>query len=204
MPVAKSNSVPRELIPPGTYLAIVNGVFDLGTQDGGQYGPQHKVLISWELHKRSGPVKNKDGKVATISKFYTLSFGDKANLRKDVEGLLNRKFDKEEAKRGYDVGQLLSEPCRLQIVHEKKTDGSMRDTVATVMGLDADEDKPAAETSHLLYDLAPGQPFDSNVPEWIRDMVRKSLEWTEHDDSPAPHASQIPASKGAVDDDIPF
>jgi hypothetical protein len=210
MPItAKSNSVPREVVPQGSYLAIVIGVYDLGTQNGGQYGPQHKVLFTWELHKRSGPFKNKQGNVVTINKFYTLSFGEKATLRKDVEGMIARTFTKEEAKNGFDVEQLLGKACRIQIVHEKKNDGAISDRVGSVMALDEEENAPEAELDQFSYELDPSKGVSESVPEWIRKMIWASTEWQEKENGePAPDSGgkkpATPVTQAEADEDIPF
>jgi hypothetical protein len=120
MPVAKSGGS-REPVPQGTYLAVVVGCYDLGTQQGGKYGPKHQVLLQYELHsKKKGVVRNKEGDPVLISAWYGLTFSDKSVLRKHTEAILQRSFTAEEAKEGYDVANLVDMGCRVSVLHKDK------------------------------------------------------------------------------------
>lgn len=220
---ATSTGEARELIPAKSYLAVVCGVYDLGTQSGGAYGAKHQILIAWELHNRKGPVRDKEARVLTISNFYTLSFGDKANLRRDVESMLNRRFTETEAKEGYDVEDLLGIACRLQVEHGFKADNTPKDLVGSIMALDEDDEQPKPELNHVYFEIiGPSCDIPKEVPEWIQKIIKKSPEWLGKDATsernPAPARAPLlpqrrPAPAGVSgssadddddDDDIPF
>lgn len=175
--VARQSGEVREPVPAGNYFGVCVGVYDLGTQPGGQYGPRHQVVLQFELHKKKGVCRNKEGKPLTISNFYSLSFGEKANLRIDVQKILGRSFTDEEAKQGYDVTQLIDRACRLTIEHSKKEDGSTRDQIGAFMPLDEDDPKVTPETDGIVYELNVGEDVSSAVPEWIRKRIEQSAEW---------------------------
>lgn len=215
---ATSTGEARKLIPAKSYLAIVCGVYDLGTQAGGTFGPKHQILLMWELHNRKGPVRDEEGRNLTISNFYTLSFGDKANLRRDVESMLNRNFSEAEAKEGYDIENLIGLPCRLQVEHGFKADNTPKDLVGSIMALDEDDAPPRAELNHVYFEITgPDCEIPQTVPDWINKIIKKSPEWTGHASvkpagttaarsEPARRPSPIPA-RGDDDDDesgIPF
>ena len=44
-----SPSTPRQLVPAGAHIAICIGVYDLGLQEGGTYGPKPTVMFSFEV-----------------------------------------------------------------------------------------------------------------------------------------------------------
>lgn len=210
--LATNKAEKRDLIPAKTYLAIVCGVYDLGTQTS-QFGDQHQIYISWELHRAKGPVRDKEGRVQTIGKFVTLSFNEKANLRKDiVQPMLGRTFTEDEAKSGYDVEQLVGLACRLQVDHVVKPDKSIRDQVGSIMALDEDDDAPRPELNHVYFEISGiGCDIPREVPEWIGKMVKKSPEWTGKSNTPAAKQpidgddDDVKPTDNSVDEDkVPF
>lgn len=176
---AKQSGETREPVPAGNYFGVIVGVYDLGTQEGGKFGPKHQVVIQFELHSKKGVKTNKEGKPLLMSKFYNLAFGTKADLRADVESILNRAFSEEEAKEGYDVTQLIDQACRLTVKHDKREDNSVSDFINTISPLDDDDPDLHPESDSIVYELDPGKDFADNVPEWIRKKVRLSQEWKE-------------------------
>jgi hypothetical protein len=186
---------PRELVPAGSYFGVVCGVYDIGTQAGGQYGPKRQMVVTWELHKRKGPARNAAGNILTISNFYSLSFGSKSNLRKDVEAMNGSAFaDGSE----YDVEEMLGKACRLQVVHEKKADGSPRDAIGSFMPLDDDDTPPRGELDERYFEVTDHVVRHNDVPDWvpswIAKRVRESAEMGGSKGTPAASASAAPAN----------
>lgn len=209
---AKDEGEPRKPIPAGNYFAIVCGVYDIGTQTGGQYGPKHQIIVQWELHKRKGPMRNEKGDVMTTSNFYGLSFGDLSNLRHDVEAMLGRKFTAAEAKSGYDIEELLGKPCRLQIVHDTKADGKIKDMIGTIMPLDEDDEKPKGEVDEVYFEInLHDLTVPSSVPEWVAKIIRRSSEFIGEKAGTATgggssgrQTARVGVGAPMQDDDIPF
>jgi hypothetical protein len=87
----------------GMHDAICCWVVDLGTQKNTAYDiDQHKVLITWELPRETFEA---DGGVfvpKVLSKFYTLSLHQKANLRSDLESWRSEGFTEAELE-GFDL-----------------------------------------------------------------------------------------------------
>lgn len=208
--VAKQTGDAHKPVPAGNYFGVLIGVFDIGTHASPKYGPQHQVVMQFELHKKKGVARNDAGKPLTISKFYTLSFGEKSNLRADVERILGRKFTEEEAKKGYDITELIDRACRLTIVHEE-SDGKTRDKIDAVTALDEDDPAIKGESDTVVHDDIDSEPGD-DVPEWIANLVRKSAEWSKkgggNGKATAKTNGHAKASARAAgdddDDDIPF
>lgn len=188
---------PRELVPAGNYLGRVCGVYDIGTQAGGMYDPKHQIVVTWELHKRKGPARNGKGEVLTISKFYTLSFHEKATLRKDVEALLGQSFDDGTE---FDVESLLGMSCRLQVVHTKKQNGDPRDAIGALMPLDDDDSVPKPELDDVYFEIRPDHAIPDNVPKWVRKKVEESVEYGGKSNG----TTRAPVAAGVADDDIPY
>lgn len=190
---------PRELVPAGNYIGRICGVYDIGTQAGGMYDPKHQIVVTWELHRRKGPARNGTGAVLTISKFYTLSFHEKATLRKDVESLLGQSFDDGSE---FDVESLVGLSCRVQVVHQKKANGDPRDAIGALMPLDEDDPTPKPELDDVYFEIRPDHAIPDNVPKWVQQKVSESLEYGGGKKNGAPRPA--PVGAGAVDDDIPY
>jgi hypothetical protein len=206
--MAKSggNGEPRELVPAGGYFAVVCGVYDIGTQAGGMYGPKRQFVVTWELHKKSGPATDSQGRALTISNFYTLAFSEKANLRHDVESMLGITFSEATVRDGFDIETLLSVPCRLRVVHGKKADGSPRDEIGSLMPLDEDDPKVQPALDHHYFEIRPGErEIPDWVPKWVANKIAESQEFGAAPRRPAAPARPAMAAAGApVDDDCPF
>jgi hypothetical protein len=166
-----------ELIPPDTYQALICWITDLGTQHSDFYDKDApKVVITWEIPSVRIDM---DGKSMPrlISKTYTTSLHEKANLRKDLEAIRGVPFSDEDLL-GFDIRKALGVNCILQDVHatrEKKTYAN----VATVAKLMKGMEKAIPETPTFCYDIEDGFDFPEDMPDWMRDRIKKSLEYKE-------------------------
>ena len=197
----KDQAEARDPIPARTYYAIVCQVIDLGTQDSPQYGPDHKVMLGYELHTRKGPALDAKGHQHVTAKEYALKFSKipgrtPAGLRIAVESILGREFSEEEARGGYDLEQLLGKPCKIQIKHTSK-DGKTYDEIAAILPLDDDDDAPTAELDHVYYELDPESSLPDDVPKWIARKIAKSREWRAANGEPADDGKK-PARRAAT------
>lgn len=202
-----SSGEARELVPASGYLGVIVGVYDIGTQDGGQFGAKRQIVVTWELHNKKGVVRDKAGNPLTISKFYTLSFNEKATLRKDVEAMTGRAFSDAEASRGFDVEKLLGTACRLRVVHYSKTSGQTGDKIGTLMPLDEDDPKPEAVSDETYFEIdsasAEKREVPDFVPKWIANKVRQSKEYGGSNGQPQGNPMTVPSAV-PTGDDIPF
>ena len=106
MIIAKEGEKMAKFIcPEGTIQAVAYDVWDLGMQktnfqnEDGEDIVQHKVKIAWELIETiDEPASEYDGKRYAINKDYTLSLGEKATLRKDIESWRGQSFKENELK----------------------------------------------------------------------------------------------------------
>lgn len=115
-------------VPSGTHQAICTIVADIGWQEvvySGQAKLQHKVVLRFEIPqlRTTWTVDDKEHEgPMVISRKYTLSLHEKADLRKDLESWRGRKFTEEQLE-SFDVLSVLGVPCLLGVVHshdEKK------------------------------------------------------------------------------------
>ena len=210
---AESNIEP---VPEGVHPAVCVSLYDVGTQYSEKFSTNHrKLVVSWELPDLPKIDLERDGKKESlprcVSRRFTMSLNEKANLRHVLESWRGRKFTEGELS-GFDIAKLLGVPCQLQIMHETTGTGRTFADVANVLpaarGVDVKTETPTRLFS--VNDLdAPELPAD--LPEWIGKLVMESREWerlSERRVKPTGTASQVePASAPAErteDDDVPF
>lgn len=182
MPViAKATAeTPKELPPSGLLQAVCVFVEDVGlqkTEYKGEVKIQHKVIVIWEIDDKEATME--DGRRFMISKRYTLSLSDKANLRKDLETWRGKKFTEDELQ-GFDVEKLIGANCLLNVMHEE----SAGKTYANIKGV-----------MPLKSGMAKIQPVNTEVPKWVNEVRAKAL----HPDN-APPSAPPPHTE----DDLPF
>lgn len=192
-------------VPPGAHFAICNMVVDCGLQEGYQKKPQHKVYLRWEVPDERVSYE-KDGKTVegpcSIGRFYTLSLGDKAILRKDLENWRGRSFTADELK-GFDIETILGKCCQVMITHNTEGNKTYAN-VTGVMGVSKDQ-KPRVATAKpenelLSFSLeTPDDKKFAKLPNWIQERINDRLSPPEP--KPAPSAMVVDDD---FDDDIPF
>lgn len=128
---AKSdNGTTFQPAPAGVHQAVLVDVVDLGILDvtwKGTNKKQHKVNFAWQINE-----DRDDGKPYLVFKRYTLSLSEKANLRKDLESWLGRKFTRDD-EMGFDVELLIGRNCLLNINHNTPNGGDK--TYANVVSI---------------------------------------------------------------------
>lgn len=193
-----------ELPPAGTHLANCYRLIDLGTQPGSQYGPLHKIMLGWELPDE----QMKDGRPFTVSGWYTWSMGEKANLRKLLEGWRGTPFGENDfrGERRFNVKDIIGKPCLLTIVHEHKGEKTYANVSHASKLMKGQKAPPLINKPvyvWLLRDLFDPDAFDS-LPDGLKTKIMQSPEYkTIIGANPTNgHASENPAD--GMNDEIPF
>ena len=216
MIVTGSNSERKQfqIAPAGTHLARLYRIIDLGTQMReyeGKVNMLRKAKFFWELHGEDAngkPLLTTEGKPLIQSKEYTMSLGEKANLRRDLEAWRGQAFSDDEL-RGFNVSAVLGQFCMVNISHRVKGDMIYAD-LKGVSGVPAIYKKaglPEGINQTLLFSLDKfdEQVFDS-LSDSIKDTIRKSPEYRAVS-QPTTSQQYAAASGGSVtdmDSDIPF
>ena len=172
--IAKSGgeqSYPK--VPIGVHKARCIKVIDLGTQRqeySGEISWKRQILVIWEL-----PEELNNDQPMTISKFYTLSLHEKANLGMDLTSWRGRPFTETE-KQGFDVTNLISVPCQLNVMH--KDNG--KEHISSIMPLGKDGKIAEQFNPSVSFDIGEfqkGQKETFNqLSEGIRKMILRSKE----------------------------
>lgn len=201
-----------ESYPPveaGTHHAVCYSVVDLGTQWSEQFHQSsHKVAITWEFPELRIDVERDGEKLnlpRALTKIYTLSLSEKANLYNDLVAWRGKPFTQEELD-GFNVLKVVTANCLLQVIHTQK-DKKTYANIASVMHLMKDMRKKEPENIIVQYCIQDhGLSIPQTVPDWLVKIIHKSEEWKAlTNDIPEPDPSITEEPEGpATGDDIPF
>lgn len=194
-------------VPAGTHIAICDQVIDLGKQKivSQQFGEsiKHQVYIRWQIPEERVEWEHEGQKhegPAVIGKSYTLSLGDKANLRKDLQAWRGKPFTPDEL-RGFDIAKLLGVPATITVTHTEK-DGRTYANIASVGGIPKGMPKPNLEGEALLYDDENLHNF-SKLSKKMQERVAAQIEPTGKADANDPDAWRSQRTE-ELEDEVPF
>lgn len=205
MITATSDSKPRELVPAGNYLARCYSMVHIGTVSEmymGKPKEQNKVSISWELPTEQRIFNTEKGEQPfSISREFTLSMYEKANLRKFLEGWRGKAFKEDEAK-SFDITKLLGVACMLNVIHQvSKTSGKSYAMIASISTLPKGMACPAQINPSFEFSL---EAYDadkfSTLPEWIKEKISKSKEFI----ALKMNETKVETFATSTSDDLPF
>lgn len=161
-------------IPEGVHTAQCYAIVDLGVHYSERFDKKsRKVQIMWELpdeqFEHEGEMKPR-----VISKEYTLSLNEKANLLKDLQAWRGRAFTEEELQ-GFDLQNVLGKGCQLQIIHTEKN-GKTYGNIASIMGLPKGMKLGETINTPIYFDLEdPNALSDMDMlPAWVQDKIKAS------------------------------
>ena len=184
-----------EQCPAGSFAARCYQIIDLGHQTfewKGEAKVAPKVRITWELNEMM-----QDGRPFSISKEYTASIGEKANLRKDLEAWRGRPFSSEEL-RNFSLENVLGAPCLLGVVHKPSKDGSkVYANVGSVMALPKGMAAPELVNLAVKFDIG---TFDQKVFDSLSSYVQKKILMSKELEE-----NGIPQNEPVIEsDEVPF
>ena len=173
--IAKENSESKfaklPLPEAGTTQAVCCAVWDLGLQKTAYKGEekiQHKIMIAWEIAQViDAPESEYHGKPYMLKKKYTLSLGDKANLRKDLESWRGKPFTQDELLSGIDLEKLYGVNCLLGIKHEAAYNDPSKvyANVTAILPIQKGTEK-----------IQPVRARDEEPPKWVKDLQAQAVQ----------------------------
>lgn len=204
---ASNNSKPRELIPAGNYVARCYSMVHIGTVKESYKGETkllNKVRIGWELPEEKRIFHaDKGEEPMVISKEYTLSLNDKANLRKMLASWRGKDFTEAETK-SFDITKLIGVPCMLNIIHKpgKEDPSKIYQDISSISAMPKGVKAPAQvnKSQILAYDDWDDEVFNK-LPEFLQNKIMTSLEYAAMIE---PEATHIEPELVQSDDGLPF
>lgn len=196
---AKSEKTSLPLIRADVHRAVAYALYDLGTHYDKKFDKSsHQCVIIWELPDER-MTYTKDGKEINapraISRKYTLSLGEKSNLRKDLQSWRGRVFTEQELQ-GFDLKSILGVNCMLQVIH-KESDGAKFANISAVLPLYKGIPSVVPENPIQFFAMEEGMDIPEYTPQWIKEIILESDEMKaigttdgqQHDGSSVPDES---------------
>jgi len=164
--IPKSSS--RELCPEGAHNSALVNIIDLGTQDGGEYGPKHKIQLAYELVDE----KTTDGKAMVAYRQYTFSASAKGNLMKDIRAAWGIKDS------DVEMDELLGKACMVTIEHKETDNGTFANITNVGMLPKGVKPRKATEPLRSLYldDSFDQEVYDA-LPDFLKEKIAGSPEY---------------------------
>jgi hypothetical protein len=175
--------------PEGFHAARCVRIVDLGTTFNEMYNKnRHQIMIEWELpdfkveFERDGQKISRPG---TIAAFYTLSMGEKANLRKVIESWFNKSFPNDAAAEAFDLEKLLNYTAMITVAHKEKGNGDKKaiiNNIGPLPAFDPSTGHPMGipEASCEVYAFKLHEYSDeifAKLSEGLQNLVKKSDEY---------------------------
>lgn len=214
MPItAQNNGKTFELVPAGNHIARCFQMIEIGTvkcEYQGKTKNLYKVRITWELPNEKKVFDEAKGEQPfSISKEYTLSMGDSANLRKDLESWRGKAFSEDEV-RAFDITKLLGVPCMLNVIHKKSAaTGNNYSFISSITPMPKGFQCPPQinSTFVLSYDDLDWETKFATISKYVKEQIEATPEFAkrlnpQHSDSPNDVGDE-PVFAG-VTDDLPF
>lgn len=181
--VAKNTSTPRELTEAGNHVGYCIKMIEIGTTLENVMGTEkhlHKVNLTFELPLVTKVFDEAKGaQPLVVSKEFTLSMGEKANLRKMLESWRGSPFTEEQAK-NFDITVLLGKPCMINLTHKaSKKDPSIKyDEISAITPVPKGMTYPAQvnPSQELSYDKWDEKLFES-LPDFIKGKMITTPEY---------------------------
>jgi hypothetical protein len=200
-------------VPAGVFIGRCYELIDLGTQtnETGMYAGKsdHKIKIGFELFgddEDGNPLTIEvDGKEMplTITKDYTVSLHEKANLRKELAAWRGKDFTEEEAK-GFDVSKLIGAYAMVNVTHKTNAQGKTRANISGLSPLPSalKNSKPAPVHKNRIFDLdSPDMDMFDTFYDYLKETIKKSPEWKQ---KIGINPDAEPSKQDPFDDDVAF
>lgn len=192
----RSEMKPRELVPEGNHVGRLYSIIEIGrvpnTFPGAETPTVRQIRLSWELPDL---MREFDGeqKPLVIGAKYTASMGDKANLRRVVEGMVGA-MDKDTLD-SFDIKSLLGKECLVNVVHKTSRAEVEYAAVVSCSPVPAGLKVKAQFNDSVYLDYAEG--WDDSIyaalPQFIKDEMEQSDEMKRRDDkTPEINPNDIP------------
>lgn len=206
--IASNSGTNYTPVPAGTYAARCYSMIHIGTVIENYMGEDkemNKVRITWELPTELKVFKEENGEQPySVSREFTLSMNEKANLRKFLEGWRGKGFTEEEAK-SFDITKLLGKPCLLSIIHKANKQGNLYAVINGASTLPKGMECPPQINADFEFNWEnfDQEKFDK-LPDWLKDKMKTSNQYKIYTQ---PEHSEINTDAGytaSVSDDLPF
>jgi hypothetical protein len=188
--------------PVGTHVARCIKVIDIGTQKGeyqGKVTMKRQVIIGWELPNELMNEGEHAGKPFGVSKFYTASLNEKANLRADLANWRGRDFTPQELG-GFDSKNILGKTCMVSLTLSDKGKTRVTGVMSIPKGMEVQQQ--VNPTVYFSLDEFDDKTFDG-LSDGFKKMIQVSPEYQQIMQK-GTQTQQYGGDPADMDSDIPF
>ena len=165
----------------------------------------NKVRLTFELPTELKVFKEENGEQPqVISKEFTLSLGDKSNLRAFLNSWRGKALTEDECK-SFDIAVLAGKACTLSIIHKtSKVSGKTYAEIASIGGVMKNMEVPALINPQMVFSVNSFDQvaFDS-FPDFIKEKIASSQEYQALKSSTSA-TSPEPEVQIVEEDDLPW
>ena len=204
-------------VPQGMHLARCYREIDLGTQESTYLGKTKnlaKVMLQFEVHGEDDagkPIVTSKNEPMSISKNFTLSLGEMATLRKDLQTWRGREFTADEL-RGFELKNVLGAWAMISVIKAMGTNGKEYTNIAGIMSVPAAIKKAGLPEGHnelKMFSIdEPDMALFDSFSNGLKEKIAKSPEWQSRGNPSYAKEQNASANSGSgfddMDDDIPF
>jgi hypothetical protein len=171
-----------EPIPAGTYVARCYSMIHMGTIKESYMGEEkyvNKVRLTFELPTELKVFKEENGEQPqVISKEFTLSLGDKSNLRAFLNSWRGKALTEEECK-SFDIAVLAGKACTLSIIHKtSKVSGKTYADISSIGGVMKGMQVPDLINPQMVFSVSNfDQVAYDSFPDFIKEKIASSQEY---------------------------
>ena len=180
--IKKKESVEIPPLKAGTYPAACVYIIDIGTQHNQYYNKmEQKVIIGIEFPTKTVNIDGQE-KPRWISREFTLSLNDKANLKALIETWLGRSITDKEKEEGFDLKSLLGEPGIATVAVDTGKDGKQYNRLVSMVPMMEGMAAPVLKSEMLWWDMGAewDQAMFDKIPGFIQNKIRKSQEYQQN------------------------
>lgn len=197
----------------GVYTAVSSMLIDMGIQKSEKYGKSsRKFIIVWNIENEFVEV-NGEKLPRVMSKEYTMSLGEKSNLRKDLQAWRGKQFTPEELE-GFNLYNILNKGCQLQILNAENN-GKTYTNIVSIMALPKGMQVNTLDKTVVFdtYDEATWNSY-AEIPNWMQERIKQCENLSENgldlfikeyeESKPQENNKQENGEMQVPEDDLPF
>lgn len=177
--MAKNNKQEREIVPAGNTVARLYSLIHIGKIEEEYMGEpkiNDKVMLRFELPEEMRDF-NGEQKPLAISREFTLSFGEKSNLRKLVQGMLGQVL--EDVEEDYGLIPLLGKTCLLNVIHKTSRKNSEYAFIESAAPLPKSMKAPEQINPSFVFDFEENWNEEAleKMPDFLKDKIKSSQQY---------------------------
>ena len=196
----------------GVYTAVSSMLIDMGVQKSEKYGKSsRKFIIVWNIENEFVEV-NGEQLPRVMSKEYTMSLGEKSNLRKDLQAWRGKQFTPEELE-GFNLLNIINKGCQLQILNTENN-GKTYTNIVSIMALPKGMEVSELDKT-IVFDTYDETTWNNytQIPNWMQERIKQCENLSEngldifikeYEESQPQETKQENGEMEVPEDDLPF